>query len=111
MSKKAAKTILQPPYNFDISWEALLDDKEFVKIVVIPIVAKKSKVYAIISLLFILEYIINGRIIIINKQNNNVVILISIFCMEDKFKVILHCRVPANVVQFGLQYGRPIKVG
>ena len=32
MSKKAAKTILQPPYNFDISWEALLDDKEFVKI-------------------------------------------------------------------------------
>lgn len=32
MSKKAAKTILQPPYNFDVSWEALLDDKEFVKI-------------------------------------------------------------------------------
>ena len=32
MSKKATKTSLQPPYNFDEKWEELLDNKEFVKI-------------------------------------------------------------------------------
>ncbi len=32
MSKKAAKTMLQTPYNFNESWEELLDNKDFVKI-------------------------------------------------------------------------------
>ena len=32
MSKKALKTSLQSPYNFNESWEELLDNKDFVKI-------------------------------------------------------------------------------
>ena len=64
----------------------LLNDNEFVKIVVKPIVAKNNKVYAIIFLLFIEESIIKGLIIVINKQNNKLVIPISTFCIEDKFK-------------------------
>ena len=32
MSKKTTKTLLQTPYNFNESWEELLDNKDFVKI-------------------------------------------------------------------------------
>ena len=64
----------------------LLNDNEFVKIVVKPIVAKNNKVYAIIFLLFIEESIIKGLIMVINIQNNKLVIPISTFCIEDKFK-------------------------
>ena len=48
--------------------------------------AKNNKVYAIIFLLFIEESIIKGRMMVINIQNNKLVIPISTFCMEDKFK-------------------------
>ena len=64
----------------------LLNDNEFVKIVVKPIVAKNNNVYAIIFLLFIEESIIKGLIMVINIQNNKLVIPISTFCIEDKFK-------------------------
>ena len=32
MSKKALKTVLHPPYNFDNKWEELLENKEFVDV-------------------------------------------------------------------------------
>ena len=32
MSETTAKTALQPPYNFNVSWEELLENKEFVSV-------------------------------------------------------------------------------
>ncbi|MBT8180186.1 MAG: trehalose synthase, partial [Eudoraea sp.] len=32
MSKKKQDSILQPPYSFNVAWENLLDDKNFIKV-------------------------------------------------------------------------------
>ena len=40
MTKKALKTSLQPPYNFDNNWEELLENKEFVKVFLSDVLEK-----------------------------------------------------------------------
>ena len=40
MTKKALKTSLQPPYNFNTNWEELLENKDFVKVFLSDVLEK-----------------------------------------------------------------------